>query len=140
MFGILFLCSIFMSVAFAVTLPSDATQSVDWTVLVAEVLANPKMIKGGVLGLVVVLVVTQFAKSKYLGQIFKKVDERGQFVIVTLIGAVYASMYKIIIGDESINAVILALISSGGSASIFKALKMLLGSVFPKLDKILNND
>lgn len=119
--------SLFTFAVFAQALPSDATIEFDWVKFLGELIANPKALKGVFIGFLVILAIVQFLKSSFVNKVFKNLDPKVQFALITILGQVYALAYKLLIlKSEDVSAVVVGFISSGGAVAIFNAVKLLL--------------
>lgn len=119
--------SIFSFAVFAQGLPSEATIEFDWIKFIGELIANPKALKGVFIGFVVILAIVQFLKSSFVNKVFKNLDPKVQFALITILGQLYALAYKILIlKSEDVSTVVVGFISSGGAVAIFNAAKLLI--------------
>jgi hypothetical protein len=110
-----------------IALPPDATLEFDWVKFIGELISNPKALKGVFIGFVVVLAIVQFLKSSFANKIFKNLDPKVQFALITILGQIYALAYKLLIDkSDDVSTVIIGFISSGGAVAIFNAAKLLL--------------
>lgn len=113
--------------AIAQTLPSDATLELDWIKFIGELIANPKALKGVFIGFLVILAVVQFLKSSFVNKVFKNLDPKVQFALITILGQLYALAYKLLIlKSEGAETVIFGFITSGGAVALWNAVKLLL--------------
>lgn len=117
-----------------IILPGTIDASIDYAALIGQLIANPKAfisISGGAL---LVYLAVQFLKSEYCKKIFKKLSDKQQFAIITILGQVYAFVVlAFITKDQEISKVIVGVFSSGGAAAIFGAFKLLIEKPKPTL-------
>lgn len=119
--------AMFTFAAFAqIALPGSADGSVDWAVIIGQAIANPKALTAAVIGCLVVLLIVQALKSNLFKNVFKKVPEPVQFAIITILGQCYAfAVHVFITKDQEMSVALVGLFSSGGAASIFRAVQLL---------------
>lgn len=119
--------------AFAeVILPGSVDGSVDYAVLIGQLIANPKAFSAVIIGALVILGIVQALKSPKLKSIFKSVPEPVQFLIITGLGQVYAILVHVyVIHDQNISVALVGIFSSGAAASIYNAAILVFGKKKP---------
>lgn len=129
--------AMFSVVCFAQTLPMDPAGSIDWVTLIGQMIANPKAFVGAALGAFVILLIVQGMKSDTVGKFFKFIPDQAQFLVIAVLGQVYAFlMHVYILKDQQISVVLVGLFSSGGAAAIFNGLKLAFPKFFEKKKEI----
>lgn len=115
-----------MASAFAQVLPGDVGAEVNWVELFGQLIANPKALSAAFIGALLILIVVQTMKSPKLGSIYKFMDPKVQFLVVTVLGQAYGLMvHTLILKDQEISMALVGFFSSGGAVAIFNAIKLL---------------
>lgn len=113
-------------VAFAqVTLPPTVDSSMDYMKLIQELIANPKALLSASGVALAVFLTAQFMKR--FG--FKMLGEKTQFLVLSILGVVYAIMLGLITETGTLASVVIGLFGSHQASSLWSAIKL----NFPKL-------
>lgn len=115
-----------LAMAQGVILPGTVDTPVDWSQLITQLIANPKALSAAAIGALVVLVIVQALKSEKLGKIFKFLEPKVQFAIITVLGQAYGIIVSVfVLKDQDISKAIIGVFASGGAAAIWNAIKLL---------------
>lgn len=124
------------TMAFAqITLPEDVSATIDWALLFQEIVANPKSLLSASGGALLVYLAVQFLKTDLAEKWFKKLTDKKQFALITILGQVFSLLITVFVpGTSETGGIIVALstfltgiLSSGGGVAIFNAIKLLFG-------------
>lgn len=108
-----------------ISLPGSVEESADWENIVVSVLSNPKNLKAGSIGLVLVLLIVQLAKLQLVGGWFKKLSPKKQAGFITCLGLVYSLIAQLSIKTGGWAVAVVAFISSGGAVSAWNLYKLM---------------
>ena len=92
--------------AFAnIVLPETVEGTINWLEVFSQVIANPKAVTPTMIGSLLILAIVQVLKHPTFGKFFKNLKAKVQFMIITLLGVIYAILAKLTIstGRSSIS-------------------------------------
>lgn len=86
-------------------------------------IANAKTMGGVAIGAAVVAIIAQLLKSPFVGGFFEKLDPKIKRLVVFVLGQLYGVLFMISQGVGAVQALLVAVFSSGGAVALYELIK-----------------